>query len=240
MHSQRIRNLAQALYGVVFDMLEDEPEIDGAEAGRVATLVEATFRDALANTAGPLDAGRLDVLAKRMNAEAWAALDVEPLSSEDVGRVADAVERTFRAMLGGPPPSEAGRVVLYTTAPAAYDGFSTREIASDAGTDHRGYVVREVSLEPRDLDWQTNRYASGLHAYATAATAAKFPALWQIRDQGPEPARCEHCGGAKVPGDPCHGEDVCEYGPDGGKAQPCEGWGRYCCRCGAAFARNQM
>ncbi len=51
---------------------------------------------------------------------------------------------------------------------------------------------------------------------------------------------CRYCGEAKVEGEPCPGCDQCIYGPNGGPAEACEGWGRYCCKCGADFARGQM
>lgn len=72
------------------------------------------------------------------------------------------------------------RVTLYTTAPAVFDGFSTRQIQAEAGRDNRGMTVRMVSLEPKDCEWQTSRYASGLHAYTTPEDAMRFPSIWQI------------------------------------------------------------
>ena len=54
------------------------------------------------------------------------------------------------------------RETIYTTAPAAYDGFSTREESADCGRDG-GKVVRRVSLETADYQWQLGRYASGLY-----------------------------------------------------------------------------
>jgi hypothetical protein len=71
-------------------------------------------------------------------------------------------------------------VTLYTTAPSAYDGFSTRELEADAGRDNRGLTVRKVALEARDLEWQTSRYGSGLHACATPEDAARFPSIWRL------------------------------------------------------------
>lgn len=52
---------------------------------------------------------------------------------------------------------------------------------------------------------------------------------------------CAGCGLATVAdGDPCPGCDQCNHGPDGGPARPCDGWGRFCCRCGADYARGQL
>ncbi len=72
------------------------------------------------------------------------------------------------------------QVVLYTTAPAAYDGFSTTELMADAGQDDRGRVIRKVSLERRDLEWQTSRYDSGLYAWTTPEDAKRFPTVWRL------------------------------------------------------------
>jgi hypothetical protein len=63
---------------------------------------------------------------------------------------------------GNMETTETTRVVVYTTAPDAYDGFSTRTEAEDVGQTC-GKQVRRVSMEERDYVWQTSRYASGLH-----------------------------------------------------------------------------
>jgi hypothetical protein len=51
-------------------------------------------------------------------------------------------------------------VELYTDAPEAYDGFSTRTLAV-VGEARNGNPVRHVRMESRDHHWQTARYASG-------------------------------------------------------------------------------
>jgi hypothetical protein len=51
---------------------------------------------------------------------------------------------------------------------------------------------------------------------------------------------CAACGGVKVRGTKCFGDDECNEGENGGPAECCQGWGRYCCRCGASYARDQM
>jgi hypothetical protein len=61
--------------------------------------------------------------------------------------------------------------------------------------------------------------------------------LLQLTDPG---VYCEQCGALQVLGSECHGDDQCTCGPDGGKAMACLGWGRYCCQCGADFARSQL
>jgi hypothetical protein len=81
--------------------------------------------------------------------------------------------------------TEPVRIVMYTAAPKDFDGFGTKELSADAGRDNRGLVVRAVSIDTRDIDWQVSRYASGRHGYATATTAARFPSIWQIRDLAP-------------------------------------------------------
>lgn len=72
------------------------------------------------------------------------------------------------------------RLILYTSAPRDFDGFSTIELSVDAGRDNRGKVLRKVSLEPRDREWQTGRYLSGLHGFTTPEEAAKYPDIWKI------------------------------------------------------------
>lgn len=52
--------------------------------------------------------------------------------------------------------------VRYTTAPEAYDGFSTRTVEPDCGKDG-GKTVRKVTIAARDLAWQEGRYASGMY-----------------------------------------------------------------------------
>lgn len=56
----------------------------------------------------------------------------------------------------------------------------------------------------------------------------------------PSSLTCPYCRCSRVGGTQCKGEDSCCYGPAGGPATCCAGWGSYCCRCGAAFARGQM
>lgn len=68
-------------------------------------------------------------------------------------------------------------VLLYTTAPPAYDAGSTVTVRV-AGRDVRGDEVREVRLDdPEDLDWQAGRYASGMYLALDAAGWAKHMAL---------------------------------------------------------------
>lgn len=59
--------------------------------------------------------------------------------------------------------NETDTVTIYTTAPAACDGFSTVTIDEVAGTDkYNGKVYRRVEMQRRDLDWQSQRYGSGM------------------------------------------------------------------------------
>lgn len=51
---------------------------------------------------------------------------------------------------------------------------------------------------------------------------------------------CEVCGNAKVSGTQCKGCDQCIHGLDHGPAETCQGWGSYCCHCGADFASCQL
>jgi hypothetical protein len=74
----------------------------------------------------------------------------------------------------------ANHVLLYTTAPGEYDGFGTQTLDADTGRDNRGMVVRLVSVKPEHLDWQQQRYASGLHGYATPEDAKRWPTIWRL------------------------------------------------------------
>ena len=81
------------------------------------------------------------------------------------------------------------RLLRFTTAPAAYDGFSTREEAACVGHD-RDKPVRCISFEPKDQKWQEGRNSSGMHftvdeaawqkmvaaGFVTATAPAKLPA----------------------------------------------------------------
>lgn len=58
------------------------------------------------------------------------------------------------------------REVIYTTAPKSYDGFSTREEQGFCGRDG-AKIIRRVTTEAKDREWQIGRYASGLHMAIT-------------------------------------------------------------------------
>lgn len=51
---------------------------------------------------------------------------------------------------------------------------------------------------------------------------------------------CPHCGGVKVKGTKCRGNDECNEGPNGEAVEWCQGWGPYCCRCGTSYAVGQL
>jgi len=74
----------------------------------------------------------------------------------------DAIEAAFREgyrqhKLAG------GWRTIWTTAPADYDSFGTETI--EEGGEWRGKQLRRVIVDPTHLDYQTSRYASGLHGY---------------------------------------------------------------------------
>ena len=58
-----------------------------------------------------------------------------------------------------------GMVLTYTDAPTDYDGFGTTTVR-EVGRTTRGATVRLVSTPPEHMQWQRDRYASGLHLYA--------------------------------------------------------------------------
>lgn len=78
----------------------------------------------------------------------------------------------------------AERVAIYTTAPAAYDGFSTREESANCGRDGEK-VIRRVTMLPRDYGWQTGRYASGSHFALTPDSFRQLVAAGVIAEGPP-------------------------------------------------------
>jgi hypothetical protein len=59
------------------------------------------------------------------------------------------------------------RVILVTSAPEEYDGFGTVTLAMLPWlTREGGYQYRRVSVNPEYLDWQQNRYASGMMGFS--------------------------------------------------------------------------
>lgn len=97
-------------------------------------------------------------------------------------------------------------VILFTTAPVDYDGFSTRELVQIAGRDDRGRKIRKISVLPRDLEWQKGRYASGMYAVATPEEAARFSTFWDIypgdtepEDSDPDDLGPDHYGMRRLP-----------------------------------------
>ncbi len=76
------------------------------------------------------------------------------------GAEADADYLVFRAV---PVADRTELRVVYTTAPAAYDGHGTVELTQVAGTDQQGRVIRKVGIRPEHGEWQTQRYGSGMH-----------------------------------------------------------------------------
>lgn len=63
-------------------------------------------------------------------------------------------------------PAYPDAVVLATEAPEAYDGFGTRTLAL-IGQSKRGNAVRLVLVHREHFTWQTERYASGSHAFTS-------------------------------------------------------------------------
>lgn len=56
-------------------------------------------------------------------------------------------------------------VVIYTSAPEAYDGGGTFTDKTLNGSTMRG-PMRRVVVQPENLNWQSMRYASGMHLAA--------------------------------------------------------------------------
>lgn len=73
------------------------------------------------------------------------------------------------------------RETIYTTAPANYDGFSTREESADCGRDG-AKIIRRVTVETEHREWQTGRYASGLHMAISAESFRQLVAAGVIAE----------------------------------------------------------
>jgi DNA polymerase-3 subunit beta len=71
-------------------------------------------------------------------------------------------------------------VILWTTAPAAYNGFNTVEVSPEAGKDSRGNPVRKVSVKAEHREWQEQRYGSGSRGYADPDHLHFFVGEWAI------------------------------------------------------------
>jgi hypothetical protein len=74
------------------------------------------------------------------------------------------MEQTYRKVA-----EDRGDVLrCYTTAPDVYDGFGTVTVVVGAGETSKGTLVRAVLVLKQHWDWQTGRYASGLHMAASS------------------------------------------------------------------------
>ena len=79
------------------------------------------------------------------------------------------------------------RLLRFTTAPAVYDGFSTREESACVGHD-RDKVVRAISFEPKDEKWQEGRNGSGMHFTVDEAGWQKMVAAGFVTANAPAKA----------------------------------------------------
>jgi hypothetical protein len=66
-------------------------------------------------------------------------------------------------------------VPTWTSAPVDYDGFGTVTVASDCGV-YCGKPIRKVETALKHLNWQRDRYGSGLHTAASARQWADIQA----------------------------------------------------------------
>ncbi len=73
-------------------------------------------------------------------------------------------------------PRRVSRVEIYTTAPAEYDGFGTHTLETLGDTKY-GQPLRKVSVRSDFIEWQTQRYLSGMYA---AMGQADYDALKDI------------------------------------------------------------
>lgn len=78
----------------------------------------------------------------------------------------------------------------YTDAPPEYDGFGTRTENPNVGTGLRG-AIRSVLTPAEHVEWQRQRYASGMYIHASDLEFAllcggKFP-LVKLTPKGENP-----------------------------------------------------
>lgn len=93
------------------------------------------------------------------------------------GAEADANGLVFRAV---PIARQEDLRVVYTTAPAVYDGFGTTTLVEVAGTDRHGRTIRKVGIRPEHFEWQTQRYGSGMHPAVEESEIEKFKDIWTM------------------------------------------------------------
>lgn len=74
--------------------------------------------------------------------------------------------------------------IIYTVAPAVYDGFGTITIDPAAGTTIAGRVIRKVGIRPDAWEWQTTRYWSGSRRPWTEEEVRQCPAVFRMNDLG--------------------------------------------------------
>ncbi len=101
------------------------------------------------------------------------------ISMRQDGHEADDGTLVFRAV---PIPRQSELRVVYTTAPAAYDGFQTMTLVEVAGTDNVGRTIRKVGIRPENWEWQTQRYGSGMHPAVEEDDLRKFSDLWTMTE----------------------------------------------------------
>lgn len=80
-----------------------------------------------------------------------------PLSAFTEEQLMTKLPRSEREQLEEKPET-----VTYTTAPKDYDSWGTHTVAV-AGTTDNGKTVRKVASPPNYVEWQRDRYSSGLH-----------------------------------------------------------------------------
>lgn len=87
-----------------------------------------------------------------------------------------------------PEPQPPASTEMYTSAPEAYDGFGTKTLAVVGRDRQSGNPVRKVAVENDHMDWQTQRYGSGMHRFTHPQTPlehfVKF-GDWELHDTKP-------------------------------------------------------
>lgn len=98
-----------------------------------------------------LDRGVKEMIADRTDGGINGVISVKHL--EDANAISDIYENFLDATIS--------RKNYYTTAPVSADGFGTKTLETTDYEDRSGRLARKVSITDRNLEWQSNRYASG-------------------------------------------------------------------------------
>ena len=71
-------------------------------------------------------------------------------------------------------PTQPPMVITFTDAPESYDGFGTRTTAPCIGITASGKIMRQVETPAEHLEWQRDRYSSGMYMSMSSEKLAEL------------------------------------------------------------------